>query len=45
MGWIRIRMDLELLPRSGSRKIQSWIQIRIIPAPQHWLNGRKRPEV
>ena len=30
MGWIRIRMDPELLPGSGSgtRKIQSWIQIR-----------------
>ena len=33
MGWIRIRMDPELLPGSGSgsgtRKIQSWIRIRI----------------
>ena len=30
MGWIRIRMDPELLPGSGSgtRKIQSWIWIR-----------------
>ena len=30
IGWIRIRMDLELLPGSGSgtRKIQSWIRIR-----------------
>ena len=30
MDWIRIRMDLELLPGSGSatRKIQSWIRIR-----------------
>ena len=29
-GWIRIRMDPELLPGSGSRtrKIQSWIRIR-----------------
>ena len=29
MGWIRICMDPELLPRSGSgtRKIQSWIRI------------------
>ena len=23
-GWLRIRMDLELLPGSGTRKIQSW---------------------
>ena len=31
IGWIRIRMDPELLPGygSGSRKIQSWIRIRI----------------
>ena len=30
-------MDPELLPGSGSgtRKIQSWIRIRIIPDPQH----------
>ena len=30
IGWIRIRMDPELLPGSGSgtRKIQSWIRIR-----------------
>ena len=30
MGWIRIRMDPELLPGSwsGTRKIQSWIWIR-----------------
>ena len=30
IGWIRIRMDLELWPGSGSRtwKIQSWIRIR-----------------
>ena len=30
MGWIRIRMDPELLPGSGSRtrKIPSWIWIR-----------------
>ena len=27
-GWIRIRMDPELLPGSGTRKIQSWIRIR-----------------
>ena len=29
MGWIRIRMDPELLPGSGSgtQKIQSWIRI------------------
>ena len=27
MGWIRIRMDTELLPWSGTRKIQSWIRI------------------
>ena len=27
MGWIRIRMDPELLPGSGTRKIQSWIRI------------------
>ena len=29
IGWIRIRMDPELLPgsRSGTRKIQSWIRI------------------
>ena len=26
MDWIRIRMDPELLPGSGTRKIQSWIQ-------------------
>ena len=28
MGWIRIRLDLELLPGSGSvtQKIQSWIR-------------------
>ena len=31
MAWIRIHMDPELLPGSGSRtlKIQSWIRIRI----------------
>ena len=28
MGWIQIRMDPELLTRSGTRKIQSWIRIR-----------------
>ena len=30
MGWIRIRLDPELLPGSGSRTqiIQSWIRIR-----------------
>ena len=28
MAWIRIRMDPELLPGSGTRKIQSWIWIR-----------------
>ena len=30
MGWIRIRMDpdLELLPGSGTQKVQSWIRIR-----------------
>ena len=30
MGWIliRIRMDPELLPGSGTQKIQSWIRIR-----------------
>ena len=32
MGWIRIRMDQELLPgsgyESGTRKTQSWIRIR-----------------
>ena len=30
IGWIRIRMDPELLPESGSGtwKIESWIQIR-----------------
>ena len=28
MGWIRIRMDPELLPGSGSRKIQRWIRIQ-----------------
>ena len=26
MGWIRIRIDPELLPGSGTRKIQSWIR-------------------
>ena len=26
--WIWIRMDPELLPGSGTRKIQSWIRIR-----------------
>ena len=26
--WIRIRLDPELLPESGTRKIQSWILIR-----------------
>ena len=31
-------MDPQLLPRSGTRKIQSWIRIRkkIILDPQHW---------
>ena len=29
MGWIRIPMDPELLPVSGTKKIQSWIRIRI----------------
>ena len=28
MLWIRIRMDPEILPGSGTRKIQSWIRIR-----------------
>ena len=28
MGWIRIHMDPELLPGSGTLKIQSWIRIR-----------------
>ena len=28
MGWIQIRMDTELLPGSGTRKIQSWIRTR-----------------
>ena len=28
MGWIRIRMDPELLPGSGFWKIQSWIRIQ-----------------
>ena len=28
IGWIRICMDPELLPGSGTRKIQSWIRIR-----------------
>ena len=28
MGWIRICIDPELLPGSGTRKIQSWIRIR-----------------
>ena len=26
MGWIRIRMDPELLPGFGTQKIQSWIR-------------------
>ena len=26
MDWIRIRIDPELLPGSGTRKIQSWIR-------------------
>ena len=28
MGWIRIRMDPELLHGSGTRKLKSWIRIR-----------------
>ena len=28
IGWIRIRIDPELLPGSGSRKIPSWIRFR-----------------
>ena len=28
MVWIRIRVDPELLPGSGTQEIQSWIQIR-----------------
>ena len=28
IGWIQIRIDPELLPGSGTRKIQSWIRIR-----------------
>ena len=30
MGWIRIRMDPELLPGSGTQKIQSRIRTLII---------------
>ena len=30
MAWIRIRMGPEILPGSGTRKIQSWIRIRNI---------------
>ena len=29
MGWIRIRMDPQLLPGSGIQKIQSLIRIRL----------------
>ena len=40
IGWIRIGMDPELLPGSGTRKIQSWIRnksFRIHNTDKNWL--------
>ena len=44
MGWIRIRMDPELLPGSGygTRKIQSWIRIHNTGFFKSFLGGKSR---
>ena len=41
MGWIRIRMDPELLPGSGTQKIQSWIRNKSFRIHNTGLNKKK----